>query len=1374
LGLLLLILLILASLTIAIRLPKVQTYAVHKAATWISETIGHKVTIESVDIKLFSRVVLDKVKVLDIRNQEMFYIGQTEADISLFSVFHPDKLHISTLKLTEPHCSLIEYKGTDSLNLSTFIHALGKLIKKDPNAPKSTFEFKINRIVLEKGYFSFDNYNDAFIPGSLDYKHMKLGNIAGDLSEIELLGDTIKVRIKGLTAIDFPSKTYLKKLDTKMTFGPGFWEYDELDLKVGRSHVRNFVRFDYRIFHNFTDFNDSVSMTVHLDSSLVYSDDIAYFAPQVKDLKEKILANSVDFKGYVRRFDAKNVDLVYGNYSHVIGNVSASGLPNIKETFAELKLKPSTLSAKDLKHYIPDDAFVYADRFGTVKLQGQFVGFYNDFVANGSFKTALGNFVSDINLKFNKDITRSSYRGYLKTDNFDVGRLIGNPEIVQTISMDGRVQGTGFDAKSAQLQLDATVNAITLNGYNYRNITTNGNFSRQAFVGEFKINDPNLQATGNGTINLEPGNQRFDLTTNIEKADLQALKIADIPLQFKTSATLDFTGLTLDQMLGTANLNETVLTYAGKPVHIDTLNLTSTLPPEGRRLDLRSELLNFSAKGNFQFTTLIRDINTLLTEYRLNFQNDATATANYYRRKTNREVPADYGLDFKLKLKKPNPLLHIFTSDLSISGGSELTGTFRNGQTAIFGLGGKLDTVFYGKNAFYKNQLEVTSSKLPFSPDVLAQAFVTSEKQELSGAGTTEKFFVEGIWNQRKISFSSNIAQTNTTNRAAIAGELNFLNGPVEVVFNKSVINVLDKSWSISPENKVVFRGDEIQISNLVLSHGNQRLSVSGLVSENPTDALSLTVTDFNLDNLNALMEQKMRGVLNASLNARDLYNQAIITSQLKVDSLYFDEILIGNVAGNTDWDRRKSLVEVNMGITRDTKKVLSVTGNYNPDGGDQQLNLLGVFDDAQIKLVEPFLKVVMHDMHGTMEGRIRVLGKLDAPILKGVANVSNGRFNFTYLNTEYSFSDRVYFAENGITFRNIKLKDIFGNTATLNGGVYHDGFQNMVIDLKANFRKFMVLNTTRKLNDLYYGSAIASGDASVFGPPSNLTVNVNVRSDKGTRISIPLDNQAQASRQSFIHFVKNDTADSVGIKAVAVKPKVDLSGIKLNLNLEVTDDAYVEIIFDEKAGDIVRGNGNGRIRMNIDTRGEFNMYGQYEVTRGAYNFTLYNLVNKEFIVRPGGTINWNGDPYAGILNITAVYNQRVSLNEILQNTTTGNNDPQLNRRYPVAVVMGLTGNLLTPEIKLDLEFTDIPSQLETQLQPFISNVRKDEQELNRQVFSLLVFKRLSPSGEFLGLSGGDYLSTFSELISNQLSYWISQVDSNLDGGPVQKRPLNK
>ena len=58
--------------------------------------------------------------------------------------------------------------------------------------------------------------------------------------------------------------------------------------------------------------------------------------------------------------------------------------------------------------------------------------------------------------------------------------------------------------------------------------------------------------------------------------------------------------------------------------------------------------------------------------------------------------------------------------------------------------------------------------------------------------------------------------------------------------------------------------------------------------------------------------------------------------------------------------------------------------------------------------------------------------------------------------------------------------------------------------------------------------------------------------------------------------------------------------------------------------------------------------------------------------------------------------------------------------------------------------------------------INNDEQELKRQVFSLLILRKFSPRNGF-SIGGGAVGSSLSEFLSNQFSYFISQVDENLE-----------
>ncbi|MBT9391577.1 translocation/assembly module TamB [Hymenobacter sp. NST-14] len=1375
-ALLLLLVLALTGALVALRVPSVQTNLAQRAARVLTEKLGQKVQVGRVDIRPFSRVLLEGVRVLDRRGNELFSIGRADADIKLFSVFDPSHLHVGRLTLEEPRFHLVTYRNQpDSTTLDQFISSVKRLLgPSDTTKASQPFDFQIEALSLRNGRFVLERQDEPRIPEYgrvMDYAHMRLDSIYADADQLWFRGDSIHANISGLRTVDTPSGTRLRELTANMTYASTFWEFDKLMLRVQNSKIHDYLRFEYAHFLNFTDFNDSVKVIARLRPSRLYSDDIAKFAPQpaVRDLKETILISG-QAKGYVRNFTTQNLDLQYGRNTRVRGSINVEGLPNFQESFIVMRLQPSVVDGRDIRRYIPASGWPYVQRLGTVRLSGQFLGFYNDFVANGSFKTALGSVTSDVNLKFRTDPRYSTYEGQLRTTGFQLGKLLGDESVVRDVTMNGRVQGVGFDLRTARLTANATVASIWLNGYRYRNITTNGRFSRESFTGQIAANDPNLQFDADGTVNLNARAQAFDLRARVRRADLRALGLTRESVVVATTADVNFQGLRLDELLGYAHLRESRLTYAGRTVRVDTLDVLSRLRDGQRRVTVRSEVLNLGLTGDFTPSTVLRDVATLVEEYRLNFASNDAAIADYYRRKRQRPLP-NYEVALDLYLKRPNPLLRLFVPQLSVSDSTRIEGSFRNGQTSIFQLGGQVADLRYDSLRLQGSEFDLVTSKLPYQPEVLAQASVTSERQRVPGLGATENFYVEGVWDQEKINFSTSLAQTGTTNKAQINGALAFLDNAVKITFRQSGVNLLGKNWTIAPDNSLVISGGgrEFDFQNVTLSNGNQSISAQGFLSEDANKPLALTVKDFELATLNGLTGgQQFAGRVNALGTISGVFGPLVINSTLRVDSLQMDDVLIGNVQGRGDWDNATDRLGVNLEVEREARRVLAVTGYLAPGSQTQQLNLTGVLEQAPVRLAQPFLSSLFKDISGTGVGTLRLGGRFSAPVLTGNIDVTDGRMTFIYLGTTYTFSDRIRFLEDRIALQNITVRDVQGNVGTINGNIYERGFQDMRLDLNASFRKLQVLNTTRKDNDLYFGQAYATGTALVRGPADNLFVNVTARSEAGTRVSLPFDNAAKAEQASYIKFVNRNLSDSARAALAAQGPvtrgSTDLSGIRLNMNLDITPDAYVELLLDESTGDIIRGTAAGQLRLNIDTRGDFNMYGQVEIVRGAYNFTLQGLVNKEFVVRPGGTIAWNGDPLAGEMNVTATYTQRTSVAPVLFNTSNTNGTGAV---VPVTAVMNLTGPLLQPIIKLNLEFNDIPSSLEGDLAPFLSAIRNDEQELNRQVFSLVVFRQLTPVGSLAvtRLEGGNNAlgNSLGQILSTQLGLLTSQIDPNLE-----------
>ena len=209
---------------------------------------------------------------------------------------------------------------------------------------------------------------------------------------------------------------------------------------------------------------------------------------------------------------------------------------------------------------------------------------------------------------------------------------------------------------------------------------------------------------------------------------------------------------------------------------------------------------------------------------------------------------------------------------------------------------------------------------------------------------------------------------------------------------------------------------------------------------------------------------------------------------------------------------------------------------------------------------------------------------------------------------------------------------------------------------------------------------------------------------------------------------------------------------------LEITPDAKFQIIFDEAVGDVMKGQGQGVLEMDITSTGNFEMRGDLEVVEGNYLFTLKNLINKEFDISPGGTITWNGDPLAAELNLETVYELSSPLNDIL-----ADNSGAYNQRVPVNLIMDLGGPMLNPNIRFDIELPESDQITQSRVAAAIST----EQELNRQAFALLVMRRfIAPHTVSSSNPGGGILAENSmEMLSAQVGLWLQGITDKFDIG---------
>jgi TamB, inner membrane protein subunit of TAM complex len=1347
-----------------LQLPAVQEALISRYTRQFSKVTDFNITFNKFYLRWYDQLEVEGLEIKDSEKNTMIAVKKLSVNFRLRSLLDNNDINIDgvDLKYADVHLKTIKESDTSrNLNINIFIN---KLNSSSSGSGGNPAKINIGEINLENSKFSLNETESDSIPIGFDYHHFKLG-VEADLHAFKVIGDTIEFDLNSLQAKDQKTGLQVKNLSTFFRISQTAMEFYGINLSAGESFVSDTIVLKYKSQRDLQDFNNKVSINAKLKKTVIHPNDLALFNFGKAPLPEPLYLEG-NITGKVSRFDYRNMLATLGSTT-IQGRLQMDGLPTIEETFIDLDVKKGAVDINDLSFLFPENIFVQLKPLAQFRLQGKFTGFINDFVANGDFNGSLGRMKSDINLKINKEkIERSTYSGNLALFDFDLGKYFQDTTNFQKVNLRGQIKGTGLTERSADFFLNGEIQSIGLRGYNYTNISTNARFASQLFSGQLKIDDPNLQFNATGSIDLRNGLNQVKLKANLDTAQIDKLGLIKDHLTISTFLDINTKGLQIDSLFGDVIFKNTHIEYRDKFLMLDSVHLISTHDKLKRSLLLRSSFADIELGGSYYYSTLFNDLSHLYQEFKLNVKNDKDAIATYYSKK-NKSIQV-YEAAFKIKLNNINPLINLAGIDAAISKSTKIDGKFINGATSRLQAYANIDTIDIGGKKFFENEIELSGSKIRDSVNVLAMLSINSAKQNLSKAFTTKNLFSELIWDKGHIAFGLDADQEGTTNLIRLKSEIDFLQDSTKIKILPTRLRVLDKEWEVNQKNYTLNKGKEWDVHHLEIRNGIESILVNGLISKDLDKVLDLSVNNFNLDILNTISTEKFKGIVTGEIKARDLYATPYVQNDISIKELTVNDFLIGEVNGTNSWNQNKKQFDIDFTIDRLGKRTVSLNGLYNPEKTEPLL-MNAKLEKTNLQVIEPFLKGIFSQIDGTLSGEYKITGSFSKPLVNGQGNIENGKLMIDYLKTLYHFSGALGMTSNQVIFDDIVLTDEFKNKGKLDGYLTHKNYTKFRIVLDADFKNFQLLNTTPKDNSLFYGQAFGTGNLNMLGPLENMKISATARSEKNTRIFIPMSTTQSAEKKDFITFLNLTDSTQLNKAAAIKKAKSEPTGITMDLNLDITPDAYAEIIMDIKSGDIIRGYGNGDIKLQLDTKGEFNMFGSYEFERGFYNFTLYDVINKGFSINKGSRISWYGDPYAGQLALVASYKQLTSLAPIIADQTVATTS-QMRRKYPVEVLLKLDGAMLSPQINFDIVANDLPNnvpmdggkapvQLNTEFKAF--KAKLDEQELKKQVFSLIILRRFSPPDAFT--TSGALSSSVSELLSNQLSYWLTQVDQNLE-----------
>ncbi|NWJ50687.1 MAG: translocation/assembly module TamB domain-containing protein [Bacteroidetes bacterium] len=1353
------------------RLSGVQTYLSQELASYLSTELKTEVSIGSVDISWFLNIELDDLKINDRRHHPIIDAKVVVVDLSKIYRFKRI-IKFSKIKLNNADIRMVRYSGDHAWNYDFLIDYFSSSPSATkPSKPSKPWSLIVNGVSLKSCRFLLQDQNSDTISKGICYSNLRIKDINLNISGLKTVKDTVFGDIKMLSAKEHCGFE-LKEFKAKAKLSSRFLETKNLHFITNRSNINMDLRFDYRNFAAYDNFLDSIDIHSQIRPSKLEMEDIAFFAPDLKGMVD-LLDIDGEVSGKVNNLRAKDFTFKYGDNTHFNGNITMTGLPNIQETFVHLSARMLKTSMADL-HKINLPAGVKLpikpeyDYIGNISIKGFFTGFYNDFVTYADFKTGVGNFSTDISVKRNESPIYITYKGKLEGQNIDAGKIGDAKQYLGKLNMNLQIEGKGVDLKNLDANLTGTIDSLEFKGNKIDRIDLKGGFKKKSFTGLAKVRDDLINLDFDGKVDLHDQLPVFDFTAWLRNAKLTQLNLIDRDTSATLSAhmNLNFKGSNIDNLLGKLEFDSTLYIEKGKMLPLNSFVLqTKALKSGDKQVLLRSDYLDGDLTGMYSFQRFYSSLNLILNKYLPSFRIFRAVNPHD-------QFPQDFFYYFTIK--DPERLTSIFVPTLKLSNNSIIKGSFSVPNRALVINGDSKSVVYKGihYHDFYLNghtsenrlYLNTGASKVVFKENKKGDSQslgLDSVSMLATVAGDSIKYRLR--WNDTGI-VDHNIGDINGYAAFRSPTRLN-------LGITKGSLMVNDSVWTIHPANSISIDSTNISIENLAFTGKHERLLLQGTVSKDPSQKLNIIFQQFDISSFDKFLNVDgvdIDGVADGTVSLTNLYDSPNIFANLNILGLKYNKDKLGDAAIISSWNdiEKAFLIDMHV-IDRSNPGVgepLSCTGTFHPYQEKDNFDLKVSLNSLNLHVLSPFLSSFTSSFNGKATGNVELLGDTNYPFLKGVVYCKNTSLKINYLNTRYSFDDKITLDKDVFKFSNITIKDTLGKTGILNGEVRHKAFSNWFIDLNVEANKLTGFNKGYSYDEMYYGTAVASGNVKIYGPTSNLNFSIkNARTDAGTNITIPLNNPGTVSDNDFISFVNKSDSSQL----LKDQLPVTYSGLSMNMDVDVTNDATIQLFLPYEMGKI-KVNGNGKMNIGLNNIGEFSMMGDYHISNGTFLFTMpkYSM-SREFSIMDDSYIRWSGSPYDATINLRAVTKKnsiKVSL-ATLPNATL--NTTQSSQRIPVDCIISLKDNLFKPKIKFSISLPDAEESIKRLVFSAIDTT--NEVEMNQQMISLLMVGSFSLYNETTSLASSLGASPYA-MFTNQLNNTLSQISKDFDIG-VNYRP---
>lgn len=1267
---------------------------------------------------------------------------------------------IKALSIEEPIFSVYNYPGLRGKRLrKADTVTTYNTLRWNPDDWKLMAE----TVSIKNGAFKNEVKMDRPVHYYFDGQHILFSSINSEFKNVRLIKDTLKGSM-ALTAKE-RSGLDINRFTADVVMQPEAMEFSRLDIRTPRSRLKNYFAMRYDSFDDMSDFIEKVRMQGVFKEAILHSDDIAYFAPELESWKRNIQLTGT-IKGTVDNLTGKGVQIEAGKNSFLNGDITIKGLPDIDKTFIDFHSNDFRVTYADATAMVPllkNIREPRLDRLQYLRFKGNYTGFIKNFVALGSVETALGNVAIDINMQF-PDNQPTSYIGKLTTGNFKLGQFL-DQKLLGDISFNGTLKGRGISLKNLNAQLDGHIDNLEYNNYIYRNINAKGTLSERLFNGNLIANDPNLGIQLDGLVDFSKREPRFNFLAKVDRVNLKRLNLYREDIDIAGYFRFNFTGSTIDNFLGTAKIYDASVFKNGRRISFDSLSIESKQMGKDKSIVAVSNEFDAAIAGEFSIRELPAAFQTFLNRYYPSYINPS-------KKKLTSE-----NFSFVITTKKVDDYLDIFDKNLNGFNYTSLSGRI-NTKENLFDLDAEVPLFGYKNMVFHSVNLKGRGNLDSLS--LLGNVGEIFVNDSLNFPGT--QINIQSANDVSKVQITTSANQT--LNSANISGKLTTMQNGFNLVFDPSNFEINGKTWTIEKDGELTLSKSLVTTEGLRIYSGNQEVLInSGPSTDGYSNDLTIDFKKINIGDFAPFFvkSNRLEGLLSGQVDVMDPFGKMSVDVKAEAEQFRLDDDSIGKLQLTSNYTKASGKVNVSA-LSENEEYNFDLNGFVNlADSTGTGVDITAYPKKLNINFLEKYLSGIFSKVQGYAAGDFRIVGKGNNLKYLGNLTLTEGALMVDYTKCLYRIPKAVIkMDEDGIDFGNFTLKDELNNTGELlYGKLYHNNFKDMAFDFRLKTNQLLLLNTKQTDNKQFYGRAIGRANFSFSGPQEAMEMEIEAEPTDSSEISLPVGASSQSKGEPGY----------LGWKVYGTEMQQGKSGkaeSNLNVIVDITANnlAKINVVLDEVAGDKISAIGHGKLRLT-SANDDLQLNGRFDVDKGYYTFTFQSFL-RVFELQNDVTnyISWNKDPYNADINISALYKvPRASFSNLaIPNAVV--DDPQVrNFQGQMDVIAHLTEKLRNPKIKFDIK---IPAN------SYIANnqdatrvmdlIKRDENELNKQVSLLVVFNNFGPLSTTgsnptfnVGRSAleGIVVNSISGIISGELTKQFSNFFQNVLKDPTIQVNVN-